>query len=256
VGGQGNEGVTAGILQNPGGVGYVNQSYALENDLPQAAVVNADGNEVYPTLEATTDAILVVDDSGRVTQFNANFIRMWGVPPELMEAREYDRLVLFMCSQANHPELCRAKSDEIRASSSPESIDVLELADGRTFERFSRTQVMAGSSVGRVWIFRDIKERNARYDQQEILDLIESGGAMPSEPMEQRELQDAVRKTVMNMPEHLREILLLSYFHQFPYKQISDILSIPLGTVKSRLHAAVAHFAERWKSMNQHRAMS
>ena len=50
------------------------------------------------------------------------------------------------------------------------------------------------------------------------------------------------------MPEHLREILLLSYFHQFPYKQISDILEIPLGTVKSRLHAAVAHFADRWRA--------
>jgi len=65
-----------------------------------------------------------------------------------------------------------------------------------------------------------------------------------------------VQKTVMSMPDHLREILLLSYFHQFPYKQISDILDIPLGTVKSRLHAAVAHFADRWKTMNQSRSAS
>jgi RNA polymerase sigma-70 factor (ECF subfamily) len=79
---------------------------------------------------------------------------------------------------------------------------------------------------------------------------------MPDQPMEQRELQEAVQKTVMSMPDHLREILLLSYFHQFPYKQISDILDIPLGTVKSRLHAAVAHFADRWKSMNQPRSAS
>jgi RNA polymerase sigma-70 factor, ECF subfamily len=43
---------------------------------------------------------------------------------------------------------------------------------------------------------------------------------------------------------------LLSYFHQFPYKQIGDILDIPLGTVKSRLHAAVAHFADRWRASN------
>jgi RNA polymerase sigma-70 factor, ECF subfamily len=74
--------------------------------------------------------------------------------------------------------------------------------------------------------------------------------------MQKAELQQSVQKTVMAMPEHLREILLLSYFHQFPYKQISDILEIPLGTVKSRLHAAVAHFADRWKAMNQHRAPS
>jgi RNA polymerase sigma-70 factor (ECF subfamily) len=55
----------------------------------------------------------------------------------------------------------------------------------------------------------------------------------------------------MQMPDHLREILLLSYFHQFPYKQISEILDIPLGTVKSRLHAAVAHFADRWAASSK-----
>jgi phosphate ABC transporter permease protein PstC/phosphate ABC transporter phosphate-binding protein len=54
LGGDGNEGVTAGVQQEPGGLGYVNQSYALVNDLPQAQVINADGNPIYPTLEATS----------------------------------------------------------------------------------------------------------------------------------------------------------------------------------------------------------
>ena len=82
----------------------------------------------------------------------------------------------------------------------------------------------------------------------EFLDLMQAAESMPGEPMEKEELQQQVQKTVMSMPEHLREILLLSYFHQFPYKQIGDILDIPLGTVKSRLHAAVAHFADRWRA--------
>ena len=84
----------------------------------------------------------------------------------------------------------------------------------------------------------------------EYIDLMQAIESSPGEPLEHRELQEAVRKTVMSMPDHLRAILLLSYFHQFPYKQISDILDIPLGTVKSRLHAAVAHFAGRWRQMN------
>jgi len=84
-----------------------------------------------------------------------------------------------------------------------------------------------------------------------FIDLMEISTAQPSEPMEQRELQRLVQGTVMSMPEHLREILLLSYFHQFPYKQISGILEIPLGTVKSRLHAAVAYFADRWQSQKE-----
>lgn len=56
LGGQGNEGVTAQIQQNPGGLGYVNQAYALENDLPTARVVNDDGNPVKAELENTTEA--------------------------------------------------------------------------------------------------------------------------------------------------------------------------------------------------------
>ena len=82
----------------------------------------------------------------------------------------------------------------------------------------------------------------------EFIDLMQSVNSTPSDPMEREELQKQVQTTVTAMPEHLREILLLSYFHQFPYKQISEILDIPLGTVKSRLHAAVAHFADRWRS--------
>jgi len=93
-------------------------------------------------------------------------------------------------------------------------------------------------------------------DSGEFMDLMSSSDAFPGEPMEKAELQQSVQKAVMGMPDHLREILLLSYFHQFPYKQISDILEIPLGTVKSRLHAAVAHFADRWRTANQHRSAS
>jgi RNA polymerase sigma-70 factor (ECF subfamily) len=88
-------------------------------------------------------------------------------------------------------------------------------------------------------------------DSGQFIDLMSAASQLPGEPMERAELQQQVQKTVLNMPDHLREILLLSYFHQFPYKQISEILNIPLGTVKSRLHAAVAHFADRWRATHQ-----
>lgn len=84
-----------------------------------------------------------------------------------------------------------------------------------------------------------------------FIDLMEASTTMPDEPMQKQEVQQRVQGIVMAMPHHFREILLLSYFHQFPYKQISDMLQIPLGTVKSRLHAAVAIFAERWEALNQ-----
>lgn len=61
VGGQGNEGVSAGISQNAGGIGYVNQAYALELGLSTARVVNEDGNAIEGSLAATSAALSTIE---------------------------------------------------------------------------------------------------------------------------------------------------------------------------------------------------
>lgn len=80
-----------------------------------------------------------------------------------------------------------------------------------------------------------------------MIDLIECGGPDPSSLPEGVELSNTVREAVDGLPHHLREILLLSYFQKMSYNQIAETLQIPLGTVKSRLHAAVAAFADAWR---------
>jgi len=87
----------------------------------------------------------------------------------------------------------------------------------------------------------------------QFIDLMPSAVELPSAPLERQEFQDKVKQTIMAMPDSLREIILLSYFNQFPYKQIGEILEIPLGTVKSRLHSAVAYFANSWQRANRQR---
>lgn len=72
-------------------------------------------------------------------------------------------------------------------------------------------------------------------------------GPGPYESVERDETSATVRRVIANMPENLREILILSYFNKFSYKQMADILSIPIGTVKSRLHAAINRFSKDWK---------
>ena len=49
--------------------------------------------------------------------------------------------------------------------SPPESFDLLELADGRVLERFTKIQFIEERNVGRVWSFRDITERK-RAEQE------------------------------------------------------------------------------------------
>jgi len=82
---------------------------------------------------------------------------------------------------------------------------------------------------------------------QQFLDFLSETSLSPLEALEKKQERELVRSTVNQMPEHLKEVLVLSYFHRFPYKEIAEILGIPLGTVKSRLHAAVNYFGCSYK---------
>jgi RNA polymerase sigma-70 factor (ECF subfamily) len=85
----------------------------------------------------------------------------------------------------------------------------------------------------------------------EVVNILTSYETTPESEISQEETAQRVRQIIAEMPENLRGILILAYFEQFSYKHIAEILSIPIGTVKSRLHTAVVHFMKKWKSANR-----
>jgi len=60
IGGEKSAGVAAQVAQIPGAIGYVELAYAVQNNLPWAAVRNKSGSFVEPGLEATTAAAVGV----------------------------------------------------------------------------------------------------------------------------------------------------------------------------------------------------
>lgn len=111
------------------------------------------------TLESTTDGILVTDGAGTITGFNEKYVEMWRMPREVVEARQDQALREMASRQFHDPKQFIARVREIETSTSPESFDLLEFADGRVFERYSKVQRIEDRAVGRVWSFRDITER-------------------------------------------------------------------------------------------------
>jgi len=79
-------------------------------------------------------------------------------------------------------------------------------------------------------------------------DLMPADVPAPDAALANFQTRQAVDKIVAGMPEGLRVVLLLCYFQEMPYQDIADALEIPLGTVKSRLHAAVKYFAQQWQA--------
>lgn len=79
-----------------------------------------------------------------------------------------------------------------------------------------------------------------------FVDLLEVDVPPPDARLSSLETSEQVQRALDRLPYALREILLLAYFQRLSYAQVADELGIPLGTVKSRLHSAVAAFAKSW----------
>lgn len=128
-------------------------------------------------------------------------------------------------------------------------------------------QYEAGRPV-RPWLYTiatnqaiDALRRNGRHqllslDQQReelsdgefssLVETLEGGGPGPLESAQQKERRHQIRASVDRLPEFLRQVLILAYYQGLKYREIADILGIPVGTVKSRLHAALVKLQEAW----------
>jgi PAS domain S-box-containing protein len=118
------------------------------------------------TLESTADGILVVDLNGKILSFNQKMADMWEVPSEIFASGDDQAAINAALAKLVYPEDFMAKVMELYRDPDQASYDVLELKDGRTFERYSQPQRIEDVPVGRVWSFRDVTSR-LRADAQE-----------------------------------------------------------------------------------------
>src|SRR5580700_1380258 len=110
------------------------------------------------TLESTTDAILVTDEKGKVIDFNEKYIGMWKIPREVLETAALREVRELMSQNFVDPRRFIARLEEI--TTEQDSFDLLELKDGRIFDRSSKVLTIEGERAGRVWSFRDVTERH------------------------------------------------------------------------------------------------
>lgn len=79
-----------------------------------------------------------------------------------------------------------------------------------------------------------------------LMDMLESRDAGPLEHTQAGERRQLVRKSVDDLPETLRQVVILIYYQGLKYREAADILKVPVGTVKSRLHMALVKLQEMW----------
>jgi len=82
-----------------------------------------------------------------------------------------------------------------------------------------------------------------------LIDLVAADGGDPVLAVENSEEGAWVRGEVEALPEPLRNAVNLVYFGGMKYRDAAKVMSVPVGTVKSRLHAAIQRLGQAWRDV-------
>src|SRR5262245_35911686 len=120
-----------------------------EKELQKAAAL------LRATLDSTDVAILVVDERGKISNFNESFVQLLRVPEDIAKARDWDRMLAFLLDSAADPGDFAKHVMGLHARRDIETKGPLTLKDGRTLQRTSKPQRVDGKTVGTVLSFRE-----------------------------------------------------------------------------------------------------
>ena len=125
--------------------------------------------------------------------------------------------------------------------------------DGRTFRPWLYTVAtnQAIDSQRRVQARRMVSldqglDRDS--DADVLCSMLSAAGETAAEVAEGMEASERVREAVDNLPENLKDPVVLVYYQGLKYEQAAHVLGIPVGTVKSRLHTALVRLGSSLKT--------
>jgi PAS domain S-box-containing protein len=123
------------------------------------------------TLESTADGIFVVNTARKITSFNQNFISVWNIRDTSLLDGDDQGVLEFLQQQVKDPETFLERIFDLYRYPERERFDMVELNDGRIFERHSKPQKLKDEIIGRVWSYRDVTDR--RRAEEKLLQSLQ-----------------------------------------------------------------------------------
>jgi PAS domain S-box-containing protein len=111
------------------------------------------------TLDSTADGILAIQLDRTVVCCNRQFAQMWCIPNAVLARLDDTEMLEILLSQVVDRDQFLRCIKQTQTQPEQETFDVLQLLDGRVFERYVRPQRLDGRVVGSVVNFRDVTER-------------------------------------------------------------------------------------------------
>ena len=90
---------------------------------------------------------------------------------------------------------------------------------------------------------KDVQTGSDTLEGISLLEILPGNSPTPEEQLENQERKNEIHACVNQLPDQLRQVVHLVYYEGIKYREVAQILHIPVGTVKSRLHTAMKHLA-------------
>ena len=111
-----------------------------------------------------------------------------------------------------------------------------------TFDAERRVQpwlfTIVRNQVRDLWRQRQRRPGDWAPEAESLIRQLADPAANPEVDLRRQQLRERVWRALATLPTEKREIIVLRDFHDLAYREIAQVLAIPIGTVMSRLHGA------------------
>jgi diguanylate cyclase (GGDEF)-like protein len=183
---------------------------------------------VNATLQATTDAILVVDNHGKIINYNQRYIEFFGSDAILASTWSEPFLKKIVA-----PEIFSMTLSKLKVAVGQKSFDELIFKDGQVYEGYSQPQVVNNEITGRVWCFRDITTQKNLQSELTRQATHDSLTGIPNRLM----IEDRISQA-MTFAQRAENLFAVVFVDLNRFKQINDTFSHHVGDELLKLVAA------------------